>query len=66
LAYGTPAENSADQRRHGTHGNTRKTHCANGHLFDEENTYRLGGKRACRPCNAAAARRYKDRKQAAA
>lgn len=28
------------------------THCKRGHLFTDENTYRRGGKRACRTCRA--------------
>ena len=43
--------------------------CARGHVFDAENTYiRPGygnGKRHCRKCNAAASRRYKQRKVSA-
>ncbi len=37
--------------------NARKTHCVNGHLFDEANTYwgRLG--RACRACQHEATRK---------
>lgn len=33
-------------------GNWRKfqTHCINGHLFSEANTYTHGGKRSCRAC----------------
>lgn len=30
--------------------NARRTHCANGHAFTEENTYREGTKRRCRAC----------------
>lgn len=29
----------------------RMTHCANGHAFDEGNTYRWKGLRHCRACN---------------
>lgn len=39
----------------------RKTACKNGHEFSEDNVYRTNGKRQCRKCNAAAARRYKER-----
>jgi methylphosphotriester-DNA--protein-cysteine methyltransferase len=41
-----------------------QTHCHNGHAFDERNTYRRGGHRACRRCNADASRRYKARRKA--
>lgn len=30
--------------------NKRKTHCAHGHEFTTENTYRYGNKRHCRTC----------------
>lgn len=28
----------------------QKTHCKNGHLFDDANTYRVGNERRCRAC----------------
>lgn len=31
--------------------NARKTHCKNGHAFDEVNTYSWNGRRCCRTCN---------------
>lgn len=38
--------------------NATKTHCPHGHPYDEENTYRdAQGRRYCRACNRAAARR---------
>jgi hypothetical protein len=47
-------------------GNSRKTHCANGHEFSAENTHvELRGTRACRACNREAAARYRHRKAAA-
>lgn len=56
----THAENSQRQR------SSFVTHCASGHLFDDENTYIKpgfrNGNRACRKCNAAAARRCKQRR----
>lgn len=46
----------------------QKTHCVNGHLLDEANTYvRLGsasGRRTCRACNRMSQARYLARKQA--
>lgn len=47
----------------------RKTHCKNGHLFDEQNTYwkpdtPRGGRRQCRACNRAAAAALTARKAA--
>jgi len=54
LAYGTCSENNLDKVRHGTHRNSRKTHCPQGHPYDEANTYvhpRFG--RRCRACGRA-------------
>jgi HNH endonuclease len=43
----------------------RRTHCKNGHPWDERNTYwHKEGKRNCRRCNAEAVRRYSARKAA--
>lgn len=52
LRWGTSAENKADQVRHGTHRNASKTHCPQGHPYDEANTYVPPGtnNRACRAC----------------
>jgi hypothetical protein len=38
--------------------NAAKTHCPQGHPYDEENTYLTGRGRACRICRRAAAQRY--------
>lgn len=32
--------------------NAEKTHCKNGHEFDEVNTYKYGNSRQCRQCHA--------------
>ena len=40
-----------------------KTHCPQGHPYDEENTLRYGGKRKCRACKNEAARRYRATKK---
>jgi len=66
LAYGTPSENNYDIVRHGKHRNARKTHCARGHAYDEDNTYRTSKGRYCRPCNRINVANYKARKVAAA
>lgn len=42
--------------------NASKTHCASGHQFTDENTYRSGRRRSCRACNRAAVARYKARR----
>lgn len=40
------------------HHNSRKTHCKQGHAFTPDNTRVFQGKRQCKRCNAAAAKRY--------
>lgn len=51
LAWGSPLENAADTRAHGTHANGRKTHCQNGHPLEGDNVrYRRAGHRYCRTC----------------
>lgn len=62
----TPFENSARARAR-TSSYDPRTHCHNGHAYDEINTYYAGNYRRCRACNAAAQRRRKARlKEAAA
>ncbi len=56
LYLGTQGDNMKDRRAAGTDHNTRKTHCPQGHRYDEANTQywrRLGGRttRYCRTCN---------------
>jgi hypothetical protein len=52
LRYDTISGNRQDSVRHGTHRNTRKTHCPNNHEYTEENTYTRPGsnERQCRIC----------------
>lgn len=52
LAYGTRSENMLDTLRHGTNQNVLKTHCPQGHPYDEENTtiQKQGHARYCRAC----------------
>jgi hypothetical protein len=52
LRYGTKSENGLDTVRHGTHKNTRKTHCPSGHRYDEANTRWYRRSRYCRACEA--------------
>lgn len=40
--------------------NARKTHCVNGHEFNQKNTYTLNNMRACRVCSM-----YKERRKRA-
>lgn len=59
LEYGTPHQNQQDSVLHGTHVNTKKTHCPMGHEYTEENTRICNkGKRNCRACA-----RYKTRER---
>lgn len=55
LYWGTRSENELDKVRHGTHRNSKRTHCNSGHLFDEKNTGIKNGYRYCRRCNRASA-----------
>jgi hypothetical protein len=58
LAWGSRAANQLDSVRHGTHVQARKTHCPQGHPYDEANTRRSSrGGRHCRTCSRLDARR---------
>jgi len=46
--------------------NARKTHCKQGHEFNEENTYRNTKGRVCKTCRRQATADFKQRQQAAA
>lgn len=51
LRWGTQSDNINDSVVHGTHRNTRKTHCIRGHELSGANLYRRsGGRRECRTC----------------
>lgn len=52
LTYGTRSENVKDKRAHGTDHNVAKTHCPNGHPYDDENTYVLPSRPTARYCKA--------------
>lgn len=60
LRWGSSSDNSNDSVRNGTHRNSRKTHCAQGHPYDKENTYQhpIYGRR-CRACDRGRKRRSK-------
>lgn len=60
LRYGSKSENTLDRVRHGTHNQSRKTHCPQGHPYSDENTYvPPSGERQCRVCKREAVARYK-------
>lgn len=51
LRWGTFSENEADKLSHGRNPFANKTHCPQGHPYDESNTYRdPKGTRRCREC----------------
>jgi hypothetical protein len=61
LRWDTRSENFLDRGRHGTHHNTRKTECPEGHPY---NDFRQG-KRRCKICSNAQQRARDARKRAA-
>lgn len=64
LRWGTAAENVADTVRHGRmrNGQADKTHCAQGHPYDEGNTYRTPqGGRGCKTCRVQRTREWRER-----
>ena len=63
LIYGTGTENQIDRVRHGRHENAIKTHCPQGHPYDEENTRRIASKPRNRYCRACDKARSEDRKE---
>lgn len=51
ITYGSQSENIRDSVRHGTHAQSSKTHCPQGHEYSELNTRRDGnGWRKCKAC----------------
>jgi len=51
LYWGNPSLNGHDAVRNGRHPEASKTHCPQGHPFDENNTYYApNGGRGCRQC----------------
>ena len=58
LFLGTFRDNAQDMSIKGRSSNTQKTHCPNGHEYNEENTYKnpKTGHRTCRACTGYVAR----------
>ena len=57
LFLGTQSDNMLDMSAKGRSFWQQKTHCAEGHEYTPENTYRTGRRRVCRTCNLAGGRR---------
>ena len=52
LHLGTQKDNMGEASQRGRIYNLRKTHCGNGHPYDEENTRLYQGRRYCRACES--------------
>lgn len=66
LRAGTPLENTADMLRRGRYrsGMAARTHCPQGHPYDETNTKVYEGRRYCRACHKVYSREHQQRKRA--
>lgn len=57
LFLGSPSDNAQDMAAKRRHAKQQRTHCAKGHPYTPENTYRYpDGRRWCRICNNGGAR----------
>lgn len=61
LFLGTHQDNADDKMSKNRHSGKSKTHCYNGHLLDQDNTYLHDSKRHCRMCRRAADARRRER-----
>ncbi|MGO9154649.1 NUMOD4 domain-containing protein [Mycobacterium sp.] len=59
LRWGTRSENMRECVSRGRHNNASKTHCRNGHRYDEANTIHDGSGRLCRKCHNESCARYR-------
>lgn len=64
LSYGTHSDNMKDKISHGTNHQVNKTHCPQGHPYDEENTAREAWGRICKTCRRRRQAEYRRRRQA--
>jgi hypothetical protein len=55
--------NLSNYHRGAAHHQRAKTHCPQGHIYDENNTYNFRGKRYCRACKRERQRAYRRKKQ---
>lgn len=67
LFVGTQTDNMRDMTAKGRNIGSKfhglKTHCAEGHPYDDENTYRINGRRHCRACRRATMARLRAAKR---
>ncbi len=63
LELGTQADNVNDTVTRGHHKQKSQTHCAKGHEFTDDNTYRSKYQRHCRTCQRKAVKDYRERKR---
>lgn len=66
LFLGTHQDNMTDKKikgrvKYGSNGYKDKTHCPNGHIYSEENTYIYNNMRYCRTCSRLYKKNYKIR-----
>jgi len=64
LRAGTHQDNADDRVKRGrgkTNGNEEKTHCPQGHAYDEANTLINNNKKHCKACQRVRAREWKER-----
>lgn len=67
LRWGTRSENTYDKVRNGLHPFASRTHCPQGHSYDESNTYITPrGSRQCRACKNDQKRAARANRKAAA
>ncbi len=66
LFLGTHMDNMRDATAKRRWPQQHKTHCPQGHPYDEANTYRHGKRRWCRACKRENGRRCQQRKRVAA
>lgn len=65
LRYDTRSNNVLDNVPLGRHNQARKTHCPQGHPYDEKNTYHSKtNRRHCRECSRIRCREYQRRRYA--
>lgn len=56
LFLGTQQDNVADMNAKGRNARSQRTHCPQGHPYDETNTWQKGRSRICRTCHRQKAR----------